>query len=315
MTETLIISSDGDHNQDNLNSNNNSGTKLTKKQLSVRNFSYFGLITCLASIVLAFVFKDYLIYLLNYLERKSTTNIVEFHIILLLLFICVSLPILWGYIVCVLICAYVYSFVYGFMLVVLYSTIGMTCSFFICRYMFYECAHQRVQSIPYLKAISAVIESNDKGIQIIFLSRLMPIPFGLANTVFAVTDVRLRNYLLSSVVGLIPSHLILCYLGSTLKSMTDVLINDNTAKTAYLVFIVQLIIAVLVMYYILKASRNEFNKHLDENNKMKMTANGSIISSSFSNLLNTGVKCPYCKSTGSNIDCENCQLLSLNIQS
>lgn len=95
----------------------------------------------------------------------------------------------------------------------------MTCSFYICRYTFYDCAHQRVNSVPYLKAIKSVIESNEKGFKITFLSRLMPIPFGLANTLFSVTDIQFRKYLIASIIGLVPSQLILCYMGSMLKTM------------------------------------------------------------------------------------------------
>jgi uncharacterized membrane protein YdjX (TVP38/TMEM64 family) len=96
----------------------------------------------------------------------------------------------------------------------------MACSFYICRYTFYDCAHQRVDSVPYLKAIKSVIESNEKGFKIIFLSRLMPIPFGLANTLFSVTDVEFKKYLIASIIGLVPSQLILCYMGSMLKTMS-----------------------------------------------------------------------------------------------
>ena len=93
----------------------------------------------------------------------------------------------------------------------------------------------------------------------------MPIPFGLANALFAVTEVNFKIYILASVVGLIPSQLILCYMGSTLKSMSDVLANEKTAQTAYFVFVVQLIIAVVVLYYILNLAKQELEKHL--NNK------------------------------------------------
>jgi hypothetical protein len=93
----------------------------------------------------------------------------------------------------------------------------------------------------------------------------MPIPFGLANALFAVTEVNFKIYILASVVGLIPSQLILCYMGSTLKSMSDVLANEKTAQTAYFVFVVQLIIAVVVLYYILNLAKQELEKHLNKN--------------------------------------------------
>jgi uncharacterized membrane protein YdjX (TVP38/TMEM64 family) len=132
--------------------------------LSIRKFSHFiGFFTCLTSLVLAFLFKDYLINLLTYLEKKSSSNLVEFHAILFLLYVGVSLPILWGYIICILVCSYVYAFFYGFIFVILYSTLGMTISFFVCRYMFKDYAHATVKNVAYLQAICDLIQSNDKG--------------------------------------------------------------------------------------------------------------------------------------------------------
>jgi hypothetical protein len=95
------------------------------RNFSANNFSYFGLLSCLVTLVLAFLFKDYLVTILSYLEAKSSSNLIEFHLILLLLYVGVSLPILWGYLICILICSYVYSFFNGFLLVVLYSALGM----------------------------------------------------------------------------------------------------------------------------------------------------------------------------------------------
>jgi protein maelstrom len=290
------------------------------KNFSYKNFTYFGLISCLVTLVLAFLFKDYLVTILSYLEAKSSSNLIEFHFILLLLYIGVSLPILWGYLICILICSYVYSFLNGFILVVFYSGIGMGISFFICRYMFYDCAHQRVKSIAYLQAISTVIESNDKGFQIIFLSRIMPIPFGLVNTLFSVTDVQFKKYMLASLVGLMPTQLILCYMGSTLKSMSDVLVNEETAKTASLVLIVQLIIAIGAMYYILNAAKTELDKHLIKtNNAIGSNIGNAIKPSSSQNNLNVLIE----SNSSSDLDkliinsknCENEHLLNITVQS
>jgi protein maelstrom len=286
------------------------------RNYSLKNFSYFGLISCLVTLVLAFLFKDYLVTILSYLEAKSSSNLIEFHLILLLLYIGVSLPILWGYLICILICSYVYSFMNGFILVVFYSGVGMGISFFICRYMFYDCAHQRVKSIAYLQAISTVIESNDKGFQIIFLSRIMPIPFGLVNTLFSVTDVQFKKYMIASLVGLMPTQLILCYMGSTLKSMSDVLVNEETAKTASLVLVVQLIIAIGAMYYILNAAKNELDKHLNKTSNAIGT--NAIKPSSSHNNLNVLIK----SNSSSDLDklmidsknCENEHLLKVTIQ-
>jgi len=125
------------------------------KTFRVKNVSFFGFFTCLATFVLAFLFKDYLINLLNYLEIKSNTNIFEFHLILLFLFVCVSLPILWGYLICVLICAFVYSFMLGFILVVIYSGKKIVISFWKPN-MSHDCSRHLMM----LYDISISIETN-----------------------------------------------------------------------------------------------------------------------------------------------------------
>jgi uncharacterized membrane protein YdjX (TVP38/TMEM64 family) len=113
----------------------------------------------------------------------------------------------------------------------------------------------------------------------------MPLPFGLANFAFAITRVDFFTYLTSSMIGLLPSQIILCYVGSTLKSMSDVIVNASTAKTAWLVFIVQLIIACFVMLWILNMAKLELNKQISINEIDKAESgthngNGSKIDSS-----------------------------------
>jgi uncharacterized membrane protein YdjX (TVP38/TMEM64 family) len=137
-----------------------------KKLQTVDNYmsvSFFGLFTCLLTLVLAFLFKEHLINLLTYLEEKSSSNIVEFHLILLLLYVLMSLPVLSPYLICVLISSYVYGFFCSVPLVILYTVVGMTISFFMCRYMFSEYAHAKVKRVLYLHAICSLIQSNEKG--------------------------------------------------------------------------------------------------------------------------------------------------------
>lgn len=134
----------------------------------------------------------------------------------------------------------------------------------------------------------------------------MPLPFGLANALYAVTDVDFRIYILASVIGLIPSQLILCYMGSTLKSMSDVLANEKTAQTAYLVFIIQLVIAIMVLYYILNLAKMELEKHM---NKTPIACNNNAIQDEAKQIL---INCDSIDTI--NIGNENCKLLCMPVQ-
>jgi protein maelstrom len=48
--------------------------------------------------------------------------------------------------------------------------------------------------------------------------------------------------MLATAMGLLPTQVINVYLGSTLRSMRDVLTDDNTATTGYIVFCIQVIL-------------------------------------------------------------------------
>ena len=229
-----------------------------------KGLSCIWILSCLAICVLVTIFfKQNLISLLAYLETKSNTNLFEFHAIMLILFACVSLPILWGYSACVFTCAFIYSFSKGFVLVVLYSGVGMTFSFFVCRYWLKDWAQKYVNKIDHLKAISSIIESNENGLKVLVLTRLIPIPFGFTNAMFSITDVKFHKFFITSLFGIMPSQMIFCYMGTTVKSLTEVLVSESTVRMASLVFLFQLSIAACVMYYILNAAKKELDKHLN----------------------------------------------------
>ena len=94
-------------------------------------------------------------------------------------------------------------------------------------------------------------------------------------------------------------------MGSTLKSMSDVLANESTAKTATFVFFIQLVIAIGVMFYILQAARNELNQHI-ENSSNKFS---SEISSSISTNSSSSMSSGNLLSASSGTDVEECKSL------
>ena len=53
------------------------------------------------------------------------------------------------------------------------------------------------------------------------------------------SSIDVSQYMVATALGLLPTQVINVYLGSTLRSMQDVLTDDNTATTGYIVFSVQ----------------------------------------------------------------------------
>jgi uncharacterized membrane protein YdjX (TVP38/TMEM64 family) len=75
------------------------------------------------------------------------------------------------------------------------------------------------------RAIDLAIEKE--GWKIVILLRLCPIPFGLANYLYGLTAVRLRPYLIATMLGSLPSLLLFCQLGSAGKAGLDALASGH----------------------------------------------------------------------------------------
>lgn len=66
-----------------------------------------------------------------------------------------------------------------------------------------------------------------------------------------------RPYHTATLLGLLPAQLINVYIGSSLRSMHDVLHNHNTAVTSYVVFAVQICIGAVLMAWVVQKARRE----------------------------------------------------------
>ena len=73
-----------------------------------------------------------------------------------------------------------------------------------------------------LGTVRCLLSSQQNAFQLAFLARLTPIPFGIQNSLFALSPISTRDYLQASVVGMFPCQAINVYLGSTVRSMEEV---------------------------------------------------------------------------------------------
>ena len=61
-----------------------------------------------------------------------------------------------------------------------------------------------------------------EGLKIVLLTRLSPVfPFNLLNYAFGLTTVSLRDYVLGSLVGMLPGTVMYVYLGSLITSLSE----------------------------------------------------------------------------------------------
>ena len=108
---------------------------------------------------------------------------------------------------------FVFGVVEGTLCVVLGTTLGATIAFLIARHLFGARAAHYVMTCAKLKLVSE--ELVPQGWKIVLLTRLVPFfPFKLSNYFFGLTRFSLRDFVLGTLLGIIPFSLHNAYLGS-----------------------------------------------------------------------------------------------------
>lgn len=205
---------------------------------------------CFASLALV---RRYLQHLLLWVESLDSLLGV---LLFVVGFIVVSFPCGWGYIVLNVAAGYLYGFVLGMGLMVVGVLIGTFFAHVVCKRLLSAWVAARIESSDKLSAVIRVVEGGS-GLKVVALARLTPIPFGLQNAVFSITDLSLPNYLMASSVGLLPTQLLNSYLGTTLRTMEDVIAEQSVS--GYFAFCLQIIISIGLMFYVVHRAQVELN--------------------------------------------------------
>ena len=87
------------------------------------------------------------------------------------------------------------------------------CIKMVLRVCFKQCLSKVITRLP--QRINPMMEllRGKHAFKLVLLSRLTPLPFGLMNAFFAVSEVSNCDYILASVLGLLPTQAINAYIG------------------------------------------------------------------------------------------------------
>ena len=140
----------------------------------------FALVTGICVVLLC---KVYIKFVLLWLEKQDPIVI---SVTLSVLFVLVALPISIGYIVIVAAEGYLFGFVRGLLLTLFGANFGLLVAHNLLKLVGHHKSVYRYTQNETAQAIMRLI-SGPLCFKIVFCSRLTPIPFGLQNTIFAVS--------------------------------------------------------------------------------------------------------------------------------
>ena len=157
-------------------------------------FSLMAVAAVLVACVLLYITKPYLKMILLWM---ANIDIGIAALIFIILFILVSFPMMWGYILLNVAAGYLYGLLLGTLFVIACALIGMSIAHVVTKQFLGAYVISKLSSNESLQAILRVVESS-KGFKVVVLARLTPIPFGLQNGLFAVSRSLYRYFYFST---------------------------------------------------------------------------------------------------------------------
>jgi len=119
-----------------------------------------------------------------------------------------------------------------------------------------------------------------------FLSRLTPIPLGLQNGFYSITNISFRTYLFWSLCGLAPTQFIYCLLGTRLHSMTEIMLIDKRTKTVGIItLLIECVMTIFLTYYVFHTAKKVLNKLILTQTSSNQQQSTSLSSSSNDKLI------------------------------
>jgi uncharacterized membrane protein YdjX (TVP38/TMEM64 family) len=135
------------------------------------------------------------------------------------------------------------------------STIGASCAFLLGRTLVREWVVSKVSGNQRFTAIDQAVHRH--GFKIVLLTRLSPaFPFNMLNYAYGVTGVSFKEYFLASWIGMLPGTILYVYLGSAVRSVTEIGSGQVGANTGQkILFGAGLVATILVVWYVTRVAR------------------------------------------------------------
>lgn len=221
--------------------------------------SLTSLLLTVVTVLLLACGRNYIRTLLLWLQEVDlAVGLVIFSV----LFFLVSLPVIWGYMLLLLAAGYLYGCMTGPLVVLACSGLGLAAAHAVMR----TCCRSYFRGKFLSAKVEAVLTVMNRGpgFKIVALTRLTPIPFGLQNALFSLSDMNLVGYLGASLAGLSPMAFLYCYMGSTLRTMEDVLYDQGNQATGWFIFGGQMLFTVALLCFVARKARAELHKAMEQ---------------------------------------------------
>jgi uncharacterized membrane protein YdjX (TVP38/TMEM64 family) len=216
-------------------------------------------VACVVGLLLYFDARQQVVLLLNWVDAQGLWAPVLFVAIMAL----VVLLLLPG-IFFTMGAGFVFGVTRGTIYVVAGTTLGATLSFLAARHLLGARAARYILAAPRLRIIGT--EFTRHGWKIVLLTRLIPFfPFKLSNYFFGLTPFLLRDFVLGTMIGIVPFSLNNVYLGSIAADIATLGMREtDRTPIEWAVYGLGFLAAVVSLFYFNRLARNALAKYAAE---------------------------------------------------
>tara|TARA_A100001015_G_C14771643_1_gene625488 strand:- start:38 stop:697 length:660 start_codon:yes stop_codon:yes gene_type:complete len=149
------------------------------------------------------------------------------------------------------------GYIYSLTAVIITSNI----SFFLSRYLINNTIKNIIQKYDYPNKIIKYQKnfSDNEWYKLSFLSRFSPIPFGINNLLWGITEIKYYKYLITTLLGSIIFVGFEAFIGHNIKNITN-----YKEKSSIYISILTIVFIVILLYYINNILTDIFNREIIE---------------------------------------------------
>lgn len=161
---------------------------------------------------------------------------------------------------------FAYGPLWGALIVWPVSNLAATLAFVIGRFFARDWVERKAARHPRFAALDRAV--GEKGFRLVLLLRLSPLfPFNLLNYALGVTRLRLSDYVLASLIGMLPGTLLYVYLGSSVTSASRLASGHHGGLAQSIVYWCGLGATIAVTLFLARLARRELKRELSDDSR------------------------------------------------
>lgn len=158
----------------------------------------------------------------------------------------------------------IYGPILGLLVIMSATIVGSSLAFLVGRTLLRSRIERFAAKRPRFRALDRAIA--ERGLRIVILLRLTPIaPFNVLNYALSLTKVRLRQYMLGTLLGMLPGTALFVYLGSTAREVAQLVSGEQAwGSGATLLFFGGLLVTAGLTIYLTFVARRALQAAMDQ---------------------------------------------------